>query len=194
MKTESASIKAKSCLILLALVLGGSGAAVSQRGSGRSTENLPSVIAKAVETIPFPFVYDGQPSCELLPRWEKTPSTQSLPSDREHRVVTYRDRRTSLEITDETTVYKSLQAVDWVVRLRNAGSADTPIIEKLRALDPMSEQLQSAGNTGEHDDSQQHETEARNSAQQSHGQTNGRVACGCHPRLFRAYRKGGASS
>jgi len=135
MKTEFVGIKAASFLLFLAVVLGSSGAAISQTGTGRSTEKLPSVIARAVETVPFSFVYDGKPSSELLPQWEQKKLTQTLPGDREGRVLTYRDRRTGLEIIDEITVYKSLQAVDWVLRLRNTGTADTPIIENLRALD-----------------------------------------------------------
>jgi hypothetical protein len=62
MKTEPVSF-----LLLLALLLVGAQPAVSQPGSGR----LPSVIAQAVDTVPFSFVYDGKPSSDLLPQWEK---------------------------------------------------------------------------------------------------------------------------
>jgi alpha-galactosidase len=114
-------------------VLSLSRAAASQTGQG--TRKLPSVIAKAVENVPFSFLYGGRPSSEILPQWDQERKTQALPGDREHRVLTYRDRRTGLEIINESTVYNSLQAVDWVVRLRNTGSVDTPILENLRALD-----------------------------------------------------------
>jgi hypothetical protein len=62
MKTEPAGIGAASCLFLLALVLSGSRAAISQTGPGRSTEKLPPVIARALDTVPFSFVYDGLPA------------------------------------------------------------------------------------------------------------------------------------
>jgi alpha-galactosidase len=135
MKTESPVTHVAAGLLLWTTLLCSSRPATAQTGSGRASGNLPSVIARSLDTIPFSFVYDGKPSSELLPRWEKTQVAQSLPNNREHRVVTYRDRRTGLEISNEITVYKSLQAIDWVVRLRNTGTADTPIIEKLRALD-----------------------------------------------------------
>jgi alpha-galactosidase len=135
MNIESIKIKAASCLLLLAVGLSCSGAAVSQTGQKPSTEKLPSVIAKVVETVPFSFVYDGKPSSELLPQWEQKRQTQTLPGNRERRVLTYRDPHTGLEIIDEITLYKSLQAVDWVLRLRNAGTVDTPLLENLRALD-----------------------------------------------------------
>jgi alpha-galactosidase len=135
MKAECVSIKAASCLLLLAVVLGGSGPAIGQTAQGSLAEQFPSVIAKAVTTVPFSFVYDGKPSRELLPGWEQKQVKQTLSGNRERRVVTYRDPHTGLEIIDEITVYKSLQAVDWVLRLRNTGSGDTPIIENLRALD-----------------------------------------------------------
>jgi alpha-galactosidase len=40
-----------------------------------------------------------------------------------------------LEIDNEIILYKDLNAVDWVLRLRNTGSADTPILEKILPLD-----------------------------------------------------------
>jgi alpha-galactosidase len=135
MKTELAGIRAVLVFPLLAVLLGGSDGLASQTEQRPPTEKLPSIVAKIIETIPFCFVYGGKPSSELLPQWEQKRQTQTLPGDRERRVLTYRDRRSGLEITNEITVYNSLQAVDWVVRLRNTGSADTPILENLRALD-----------------------------------------------------------
>jgi hypothetical protein len=99
MKMESARIGATSCFLSMVLLLGGGRAAISQAGSGHATGKLPSIIAKAIETVPFSFVYDGRPSSELLPRWEKTLVTQTLPGNRERRIVTYRDRHTGLEIS-----------------------------------------------------------------------------------------------
>jgi alpha-galactosidase len=135
MNTESPGVKAASCLLLLAVVIDCSEVIASQPGQGRSPGKLPSVITEAVETVPFSFVYGGKLSRELLPQWEQKQQTQTLPGDRERRVLTYRDRHTGLEIINEITLYKSFRAVDWVLRLRNTGTIDTPIIEDLRALD-----------------------------------------------------------
>ena len=135
MNSESLAVKATPCLLLLGLALGGSRVAVAQGGAAPSPENSPWIIAKIVNTVPFSFVYDGKASGELLPQWEQKQVKQVLPGDREHDITTYRDRRTGLEVTYEMTLYKKLQAVDWVVRLRNGGTADTPIIEDLRSVD-----------------------------------------------------------
>jgi len=134
MKTESAGVRAAVCL-LLAFLLGGSEGLASRPEQAPPAEKLPSVVAKIVETIPFSFIYDGKPSSGLLPQWEQKRKTQTLPGNRERRVLTYCDRRSGLEIIDEITLYNSLQAVDWVVRFRNTSSVDTPILENLRALD-----------------------------------------------------------
>src|ERR1700722_601154 len=106
MKTKSPVIHVVACLLLWTTLLCSSRPSIAQTGSGRSSGNLPAVIARSPATVPCSFVYDGKPSSELLPRWEKTQVIQSLPNNREHRVVTYRDRRTGLEISDEITVYK----------------------------------------------------------------------------------------
>jgi alpha-galactosidase len=135
MKSQSLAVKAASCLLLLGLALAGSRAAVSQAGAGPSAENSPWIIAKILGRVPFSFVYGGKPSGELLPQWERKQVKQDLPGDREHDLITYRDRSTGLEVIYELTLYKKLRAVDWVVRLRNGGAADTPIIEDLRSLD-----------------------------------------------------------
>ena len=71
MNSDSTKVKGPRSLLLLAVVLGCSGMAIAQTGQGSSAKKLPSVIAKAVETVPFSFVYAGKPSSELLPGWEQ---------------------------------------------------------------------------------------------------------------------------
>jgi alpha-galactosidase len=128
-------MKAGPYLFLLGLALAASGIAIAQKQVEPSTQHLPWVIAEAVETVPFSFVYDGRSSRDLLPQWEQKRTSQALPGKREHEVVTWRDRRTGLEVIYERTVYRDQHGVDWVVRLHNTGTADTPILEKVRSLD-----------------------------------------------------------
>jgi alpha-galactosidase len=127
-------MKAAPCLLWLGLALAASGIAVAQK-QAEPTQHLPWVIAEAVETVPFSFVYDGRSSRDLLPQWEQKRTSQALPGNREHEVVTWRDGRSGLQVIYERTVYRDRQAIDWVVRLHNAGTADTPILEKVRSLD-----------------------------------------------------------
>lgn len=100
-----------------------------------STNELSPLISNAVTGIPFSFIYGGKPSRKLLTRWVKKQATRTLADGSEDRRVVYRDPRTGLEVTDEIIIYKGFPAADWVLRLRNTGSSDTPIIEDIRPLD-----------------------------------------------------------
>jgi alpha-galactosidase len=85
--------------------------------------------------IPFSFVYGGKPSAELLPTWNKAGDRQSAEHGRQRHVVTYTDPRTKLEVASEVTLFAGHPAVDWVLQFRNAGQADTPILENILPLD-----------------------------------------------------------
>jgi alpha-galactosidase len=80
---------------------------------------------------PFAFVYDGKASSGFIGRWtvaaeEKTEGAKLV------RTVVYSDPSTGLRVTAVYTIYRDFPAVEWVVRFKNAGRADTPIIEKVR--------------------------------------------------------------
>jgi len=85
--------------------------------------------------IPFSFVYDGKPSAQLLPTWKRTHKRQPPEDGRERHVVTYADPATGLEVSCEVALFADYPAVDWVLRLRNTGRADTPILENILPLD-----------------------------------------------------------
>jgi alpha-galactosidase len=96
---------------------------------------VTTVPAALSADIPFSFTYGGKPSSQLLPNW-KLSRTKSPAADGAQRdVVTYADPDTGLEIACETTTFADFPAVEWVLHLRNTGSADTPIIESIRPLD-----------------------------------------------------------
>jgi alpha-galactosidase len=100
-------------------------------------DELPVIAApaKIATEPPFSFVYDGQPSAQLLPTWKRSHTAQPAANGREKHVITYADPATGLEVICEATMFAEYPAVEWVLRLRNAGSADTPIIENIRPLD-----------------------------------------------------------
>jgi len=87
------------------------------------------------ETVPFSFIYANQSSEQILSRWKRSETKKVLPDERIQTITRYTDPATGLEVTWEATEFAALGAVEWVVRLRNTGSMDTPIIEKLLALD-----------------------------------------------------------
>jgi len=85
--------------------------------------------------IPFSFVYDGKPSGQLLPTWKRTHAAEAPKDGRERHVVTYTDPATGLEVVCEATIFADHPAVEWVLRFRNGGKVDTPILENIRPLD-----------------------------------------------------------
>jgi alpha-galactosidase len=85
--------------------------------------------------LPFSFTYGGRPSAELLGGWAREAETRTGPDGRDVRTLRLRDPATGLTVTWEATACADPPAVEWLVRLRNEGDADTPVIERLRALD-----------------------------------------------------------
>ena len=85
--------------------------------------------------IPFSFVYGGKPSAELLGAWRHTHRKQAVENGRERHVAIYTDTATGLEVTSEVTLFAGYSAVEWVLQFRNAGQADTPILEGIMPLD-----------------------------------------------------------
>ncbi|MBM3474540.1 MAG: hypothetical protein FJX75_14850 [Armatimonadetes bacterium] len=102
---------------------------------------------------PFPFVYDGRHSDELLAGWRFTEEirdmTQFAPSanwDRvpdfrpdsrgsRRRTQTYTDPATGLELRCAIVEYADFPVVEWTLHFRNTGSADAPILQDIQALD-----------------------------------------------------------
>jgi hypothetical protein len=93
-------------------------------------------IMATLETVaPFSFVYDGKPAQEFLSSWPKSETVRSLSGGRTLRTVTYRGPATHLEVSREITTILNKNAMEWVLRLRNGGSQDSPMLEKILPLD-----------------------------------------------------------
>jgi alpha-galactosidase len=85
--------------------------------------------------VPFSFVCDGKPAKQLLASWQKSEKVQPLSQRRTLRTITYRDPATHLEISREITTFPEKNAIEWVLRLRNAGSNDSAMLENILPLD-----------------------------------------------------------
>jgi alpha-galactosidase len=85
--------------------------------------------------LPMSFVYGGTPSAELLAGWRRAAATRAEPDGRTVRTVTLADLATGLEVTWEATTYAGHPAVTWLGTFANRGSAPTPVLEAVRALD-----------------------------------------------------------
>jgi alpha-galactosidase len=81
---------------------------------------------------PFSFVYSGQPSASFLAEWPSK-TDKKADGDRTTRTTVYTDPATKLRVTVVYTMYKDFPAVEWVVRFKNTGATDTPIIENVLA-------------------------------------------------------------
>lgn len=89
----------------------------------------------SVAEVPFSFIYDGQRSRDVLPRWSISAGTPDAKEVLTRRTYTYSDPTTKLEIRAEVTIYHDYPAVEWVLFFKNNGQLATPILENIQALD-----------------------------------------------------------
>jgi alpha-galactosidase len=85
--------------------------------------------------LPFSFICDGKPSKEFLASWQKSETVHPLSGGRTLRTIVYRDPATHLEVSREITVFPGRRAIEWVLRLRNIGPHDSPMLENILPLD-----------------------------------------------------------
>ena len=85
--------------------------------------------------IPFSFLYGDQSVDRLLAGWTKTTRSEQLSAGREQYTITWKDPNTGLEVRSVAVRYGDFPVVEWTVYLRNAGSANTPILADIQALD-----------------------------------------------------------
>jgi alpha-galactosidase len=86
------------------------------------------------ERVPFSFKYGGKDSAQLLPTWQIVQEVVAKNDPQLQRYV-YTDPATHLKVTFELRMYPDFPGVaDWVLRFRNDGASDTPIIEDILPL------------------------------------------------------------
>jgi len=84
---------------------------------------------------PFSFTYGGKASSELLPGWELKRNSRRLDADRTEHVLEWADPQSGLVVRCVAIEYHDFPTVEWTLYLRNAGKADTPILEDIQTLD-----------------------------------------------------------
>jgi alpha-galactosidase len=84
---------------------------------------------------PFSFTYDGRPSAELLPGWTVARESRKLDEQRTQRTVTWKDPKTGLAVWGVAVEYHDFPTVEWTLHFKNEGTADTPILADIQALD-----------------------------------------------------------
>jgi alpha-galactosidase len=86
------------------------------------------------ENVLFSFQYDGKPSSKILASWQASDENVAAGGGQVHRYY-YTDPATHLKVTAEVRLFPDFPGtVDWVLRFRNDGTTDTPIIENILPL------------------------------------------------------------
>jgi alpha-galactosidase len=120
MKPQSFLTAFVSCFLLAGVSVGWS-----------ETPGLTSRDLWKANNVPFSFGYDGKESSQLLTTWR---SSHQDAADGVTRYL-YVDPKTKLTVTAEVRYYRDFPGVvDWVIKFRNDGSSDTPIIENILPL------------------------------------------------------------
>jgi len=85
--------------------------------------------------LPFSLVYGGRSSREFLPAWGHPGREGIVFASQFIYDPTWRDPETGLELRCKITVYRGYPIVEWTCTLTNRGTADTPLIENVQAID-----------------------------------------------------------
>ncbi len=85
--------------------------------------------------LPFSFMYDGRLSDDLLPGWAFRAQWENLGARGRRGTLTFTEPGPGLEVRCEAVVYPDFPTVEWTLRFRNLGGADTPLIEQVKGLD-----------------------------------------------------------
>jgi alpha-galactosidase len=86
-------------------------------------------------TVPFSFVLDAQPSSASWPSWAMTSRAEELSASSRRRSVSWRDPKTSVEVVAEMVRFPDFPGLEWVLRFKNQGTTDSPILEQVLPLD-----------------------------------------------------------
>jgi alpha-galactosidase len=103
-------------------------------GTDMLLDELP-LLREIKEQVPFSFVYGGQSSSDLLPKWQRSIAEERIDATRVRRLIRYKDPKTQMTCEVEAIVFADAPAIDWVLRFINEGTTDTPILERVRTLD-----------------------------------------------------------
>jgi len=84
---------------------------------------------------PFSFTYGGAPSAELLKDWAFDRQITQLDDQRTRHNLTWTDPGSGLVVRCVAIEYHDFPTVEWTLYFDNSGTADTPILADIRALD-----------------------------------------------------------
>ncbi|MBP6962846.1 MAG: alpha-galactosidase [Armatimonadetes bacterium] len=82
--------------------------------------------------VPFSFIYDGKPFDPKA--WKCERASKKLDANRIQHTLTYAEPK-GLQVRCVGIEYTDFPTVEWTVYLKNTGTADTPIISDIQAID-----------------------------------------------------------
>ena len=85
--------------------------------------------------LPFSFTCGGRPFAEVGGAWKAQREVKQLDENRARYLLTWTDPATGLVARAEAVAYYDFPVVEWTLYLKNTGTADTPLIEDVQALD-----------------------------------------------------------
>lgn len=86
------------------------------------------------DRTPFSFTYGGHRSSDLLGKWTRKHVAENSDGFTRH-TVSWRDPATEIEVRADIRVFDRFPAIEWVLHFTNSGTADSPLLENVQALD-----------------------------------------------------------
>lgn len=83
----------------------------------------------------FSFNLDGTPSDQFLLNWDFAATAVELDQHRREHCLTWTDAVVGLEIRCQAIEYRDFPIVEWTLHVRNLGTAPSPLLRDLQALD-----------------------------------------------------------
>jgi alpha-galactosidase len=84
---------------------------------------------------PFSFTYGGRPSAELLKTWDAKQDSRKLDDQRTEHTLAWTDPKSGLLVRCVGVTYDDFPTVEWTLYFKNTGTADTPILADIQAID-----------------------------------------------------------
>jgi len=86
-------------------------------------------------TPPFSFLYGDHPWADSVKDWKCDGATKKLDEQRTEHSLSWTDPATGLNVRCVAVEYHDFPTVEWTLYLKNNGTADTPILKDIQALD-----------------------------------------------------------
>ena len=85
---------------------------------------------------PFSFCYGGKKSASFIKQWKFTATEfKRIDPQKEEVIYTYKDPKTGLLVKCKVTCFNDFNAVEWVLNFMNTSNENSPLIEKVAAID-----------------------------------------------------------